>query len=185
MCVGGGVAGGGMGWGSGWGVAIHVNGVHRDGGLRVRGRVVGAGGDVLFGAKVLCGGVPEGEWPNASGFGGGRWSEGSWHVPDYAPCYASYCNLLSHALLLPHPNSRFSPRPSPFPVQFKVVFDAVYNPLWTRLLLDAKAGGATPVDGLQMFVGQALEQFRLFTGGSEPPAELMERTVEESMGVKK
>ncbi|PNW80154.1 hypothetical protein CHLRE_08g380201v5 [Chlamydomonas reinhardtii] len=83
------------------------------------------------------------------------------------------------------PNTEESPVPAAVAGQFKVVFDAVYNPLWTRLLLDAKAGGATPVDGLQMFVGQALEQFRLFTGGSEPPAELMERTVEESMGVKK
>jgi shikimate 5-dehydrogenase len=61
-------------------------------------------------------------------------------------------------------------------LQFKVVFDAVYNPLWTRLLLDAKERGAVPVDGLQMFVGQALEQFRLFTG-QEPPAQLMEDTV--------
>ncbi|KAG2426447.1 hypothetical protein HXX76_011678 [Chlamydomonas incerta] len=82
------------------------------------------------------------------------------------------------------PNTEESPVPAAVAGQFKVVFDAVYNPLWTRLLLDARAGGATPVDGLQMFVGQALEQFRLFTG-AEPPAELMERTVEESMGVKK
>ncbi|KAG2452420.1 hypothetical protein HYH02_002663 [Chlamydomonas schloesseri] len=83
------------------------------------------------------------------------------------------------------PNTEESPVPAAVAGKFKVVFDAVYNPLWTRLLLDARAGGAVPVDGLQMFVGQALEQFRHFTGGVEPPAELMERTVEESMGVKK
>ncbi|GLI68149.1 hypothetical protein VaNZ11_012486 [Volvox africanus] len=80
------------------------------------------------------------------------------------------------------PHQEESPVPPQIAAQFKVVFDAVYNPLWTRLLLDARAGGATPVDGLQMFVGQALEQFRLFTGGVEPPAELMERTVLDSMG---
>ncbi len=57
----------------------------------------------------------------------------------------------------------------------------MYNPLWTRLLRDARDGGATPVDGLQMFVGQALEQFRFFTG-QEPPAHLMEQTVLDSMG---
>ncbi|EFJ45882.1 hypothetical protein VOLCADRAFT_82062 [Volvox carteri f. nagariensis] len=67
--------------------------------------------------------------------------------------------------------------------KYKVVFDAVYNPLWTRLLQDARAGGAVPVDGLQMFVGQALEQFRLFTGGLEPPAALMEKTVMDNLGV--
>ncbi|GIL79626.1 hypothetical protein Vretifemale_8933 [Volvox reticuliferus] len=80
------------------------------------------------------------------------------------------------------PHVEESPVPPQVAAQFKVVFDAVYNPLWTRLLLDARAGGATPVDGLQMFVGQALEQFRLFTGGAEPPAELMEQTVLDSMG---
>ncbi|GLC40828.1 hypothetical protein PLESTF_001042000 [Pleodorina starrii] len=80
------------------------------------------------------------------------------------------------------PNVEESPVPADVAAKFKVVFDAVYNPLWTRLLRDARDGGATPVDGLQMFVGQALEQFRFFTDGSEPPAELMERTVLDSMG---
>ncbi len=61
----------------------------------------------------------------------------------------------------------------------------MYTPVWTQLLKDAKAGGATPVDGLEMFVGQALEQFRHFTGGQEPPAALMEQTVVEAMGVKR
>ncbi|GFR49320.1 hypothetical protein Agub_g11346, partial [Astrephomene gubernaculifera] len=62
------------------------------------------------------------------------------------------------------PRQEESPVPAEVAAQFPVVFDAVYTPLHTRLLRDAAAGGATPVDGLQMFVGQALEQFRLFTG---------------------
>ena len=34
----------------------------------------------------------------------------------------------------------------------------------TRLLREAKAVGATVVSGLEMFVGQAAQQFELFTG---------------------
>ncbi|KXZ55471.1 hypothetical protein GPECTOR_2g1020 [Gonium pectorale] len=79
-----------------------------------------------------------------------------------------------------HPHEEESPVPAHVTAKYKVVFDAVYNPLWTKLLRDARDAGCTPVDGLQMFVGQALEQFRLFTG-QEPPAELMEQTVLDSM----
>lgn len=64
--------------------------------------------------------------------------------------------------------------------QFSVVFDAVYTPLWTRLLCDARDAGVVVVDGLQMFVGQAVDQFQLFTG--EPaPVELMEGVVRRAM----
>ncbi|GAX76080.1 hypothetical protein CEUSTIGMA_g3523.t1 [Chlamydomonas eustigma] len=59
---------------------------------------------------------------------------------------------------------------------FGLVFDSVYTPVWTRLLLDARDAGCEVVDGLQMFVGQAAQQFRLFTG-HEPPLELMQETL--------
>jgi 3-dehydroquinate dehydratase/shikimate dehydrogenase len=59
---------------------------------------------------------------------------------------------------------------------FGLVFDSVYTPVWTRLLLDARDEGCQVVDGLQMFVGQAAEQFRLFTG-REPPLKLMQETL--------
>jgi shikimate 5-dehydrogenase len=49
--------------------------------------------------------------------------------------------------------------------QFKVVFDAVYTPRETRLLRDAQAAGCLVADGVAMFVGQAVEQLKLFTGG--------------------
>lgn len=51
-----------------------------------------------------------------------------------------------------------------FLLQFKVVFDAVYTPRETRLLRDAAAAGCLVVDGVAMFVGQAVEQLKLFTG---------------------
>jgi len=49
-----------------------------------------------------------------------------------------------------------------------VVFDTVYNPQWTRLLVDARAAGATVVTGIEMFVRQAARQFELFTGRPAP-----------------
>ncbi len=58
--------------------------------------------------------------------------------------------------------------------QFKLVFDAVYTPRETRLLRDAAAAGCKIVDGVEMFVGQAVEQFRLFTGVEAAPVEVME-----------
>lgn len=49
-------------------------------------------------------------------------------------------------------------------LQFKVVFDAVYTPRETRLLRDAVAAGCLVAEGVAMFVGQAVEQLKLFTG---------------------
>lgn len=59
-------------------------------------------------------------------------------------------------------NPPFSPHPPK--KQFKVVFDAVYTPRETRLLRDASAAGCLVADGVAMFVGQAVEQLKLFTG---------------------
>jgi 3-dehydroquinate dehydratase/shikimate dehydrogenase len=44
------------------------------------------------------------------------------------------------------------------------VFDTVYNPAETLLLKQAKETGAKTVSGLDMFINQAAEQFKLFTG---------------------
>ncbi|TXG63533.1 hypothetical protein EZV62_010527 [Acer yangbiense] len=51
---------------------------------------------------------------------------------------------------------------------YEVVFDAVYTPRNTRLLQEAAEVGATVVSGVEMFIRQALGQFRLFTGGLAP-----------------
>jgi shikimate 5-dehydrogenase len=56
-----------------------------------------------------------------------------------------------------------------------VVFDTVYTPLTTRLLHDAQAAGARTVPGLDMFILQAAEQYRRFTG-REPDVVLMRAT---------
>ena len=45
-----------------------------------------------------------------------------------------------------------------------LAYDLVYNPLETRFLREAKAAGCELIDGLSMFLGQAVEQFRRWTG---------------------
>ena len=63
---------------------------------------------------------------------------------------------------------------------FDVVFDAVYNPLETKLLREARECGSARASGLDMFVGQAAQQFELFTG-EKAAKELMRDAVLESM----
>lgn len=46
----------------------------------------------------------------------------------------------------------------------QTVLDIIYNPIQTELLRVAKDQGATTISGLEMFVGQALEQVRLWQG---------------------
>jgi 3-dehydroquinate dehydratase/shikimate dehydrogenase len=69
---------------------------------------------------------------------------------------------------------------TPFPAeglsQYDAVFDVVYNPLQTRLLREAAAAGCRTVAGVEMFVHQAAEQFRLWTG-QEPDKTLMRNLV--------
>ncbi|MEO6725142.1 MAG: shikimate dehydrogenase [Blastocatellia bacterium] len=54
----------------------------------------------------------------------------------------------------------------------KLVYDLIYTPEETLLLRDAKATGCQTLGGLAMLVGQAVEQFRLWTG-LEPPIGVM------------
>jgi len=49
-----------------------------------------------------------------------------------------------------------------------LVFDSVYNPLDTRLLREARVVGCRTVNGLEMFVNQAVEQFELWTALPAP-----------------
>lgn len=63
-----------------------------------------------------------------------------------------------------------------------LVLDAVYNPPLTRLLSVARELGCTTISGVEMFLAQAAEQFRLFTGiavGSEEVREVWEEIMRE------
>ena len=61
------------------------------------------------------------------------------------------------------------------------VFDIVYNPLETRLLREAKAAGATAVNGVMMLVHQGAEAFRIWNN-VEPPVDVMKNAVLEALG---
>ncbi|KAI5392083.1 hypothetical protein KIW84_076755 [Lathyrus oleraceus] len=47
---------------------------------------------------------------------------------------------------------------------YSLVFDAVYTPKTTRLLREAEESGVSIVSGVEMFLGQAYEQYEKFTG---------------------
>ncbi|XP_060197864.1 bifunctional 3-dehydroquinate dehydratase/shikimate dehydrogenase, chloroplastic isoform X2 [Lycium barbarum] len=51
---------------------------------------------------------------------------------------------------------------------YTLVFDAVYTPKITRLLREAQESGAKIVTGVEMFIGQAYEQYERFTGLPAP-----------------
>ena len=62
----------------------------------------------------------------------------------------------------------------------KLVFDMVYNPLETLLLRSQRKGKDRIVNGLEMFIEQAVRQFEIFTGDSAPRA-VMERAALEAL----
>lgn len=57
------------------------------------------------------------------------------------------------------------------------VFDVVYNPLETRLLRDARESGCQTIDGLSMFIYQAVGQFELWTGTEAPIGVMREKAL--------
>ncbi|MCF8085808.1 MAG: shikimate dehydrogenase [Desulfohalobiaceae bacterium] len=56
------------------------------------------------------------------------------------------------------------PLDDPAPERFPLVYDLVYNPIRTRLLRRAEEAGCRTISGLAMFVNQAREQFRIWSG---------------------
>ncbi|MBW1788120.1 MAG: shikimate dehydrogenase [Deltaproteobacteria bacterium] len=63
-----------------------------------------------------------------------------------------------------------------------IVMDIVYNPMETKLLALARSRGCLTISGLDMFINQGAEQFRLWTG-LEPPVAVMSRAVEAALGI--
>jgi shikimate dehydrogenase len=60
------------------------------------------------------------------------------------------------------------------------VADAVYTPLWTPLLVAAKAKGASVMTGRDLAVYQAADAFELFTG-LKPPVDVIQNTFDAVM----
>jgi len=80
-----------------------------------------------------------------------------------------------------HPHIEATPFPKQYLKNDMTVFDTVYNPAETTLLRQAKQAGAKTITGLEMFVNQALAQFRFFAG-TDANAELMRKTVSKWLG---
>ena len=68
--------------------------------------------------------------------------------------------------------NRDAPAPAELLHSGLFVADAVYSPLWTPLLLSARAAGARIMTGRDLAVYQAADAFELFTGAS-PPIDVM------------
>jgi 3-dehydroquinate dehydratase/shikimate dehydrogenase len=50
----------------------------------------------------------------------------------------------------------------------RLAYDLVYNPIETRFLREAREAGSETLGGLPMLVGQAAEQYKLWTGAAAP-----------------
>jgi len=145
--------------------------------------VVGAGGAgraVAFGAKakgasVVVANRSIGRAEElAAAVGGGT---EALTLADLAAKDGAYGDILANTTSVGMaPDVDATPVPKEALAGYRLVFDAIYTPLETRLLREAKAQGAGTASGLEMFVGQAAEQFTLFTG-MEAPEELMRETV--------
>ena len=76
-----------------------------------------------------------------------------------------------------YPKIEASPVPAKYLKPSMVVFDTVYNPLETLLLKQANQADAKTVMGSEMFIGQAAEQFKLFTHKDCPMDVLRKTTI--------
>jgi len=72
---------------------------------------------------------------------------------------------------------------TPVPVSWvraRRVYDLIYNPPETLFLERARRRGLEALGGIEMFLAQGAEQFRLFTGRT-PPLEVMRRALDEAL----
>jgi len=79
-----------------------------------------------------------------------------------------------------HPDVDSCPVPEGYLNDTMTVFDTVYNPLETKLLKMAKDAGAKTVNGAEMFIRQAMAQYRIYIG-DEPDEELMRKVVSDKL----
>ncbi len=79
-----------------------------------------------------------------------------------------------------HPDVDETPLHPSFLKQGLVVFDTVYTPETTLLVKEARARGCHVITGVELFVRQAAQQFRLFTQ-REAPIELMRKAVKRAL----
>jgi 3-dehydroquinate dehydratase/shikimate dehydrogenase len=79
------------------------------------------------------------------------------------------------------PNVDASPVPAALFKPEMTAFDTVYTPLHTRFLQDAQAAGASVVNGAEMFIRQAMAQYRIYLD-KEPDEPTMRKIVFDKLG---
>jgi 3-dehydroquinate dehydratase/shikimate dehydrogenase len=67
-----------------------------------------------------------------------------------------------------HPNVDSEPYDMHYVRPGSIVFESVYNPEQTLLVKEAKKRGCRIISGVEMFIGQAALQYKLFTGRDAP-----------------
>ena len=78
-----------------------------------------------------------------------------------------------------HPKVNETPFEAKHLRPYMVVFDTVYNPENTLLVKEAQDVGCKIVTGVEMFVRQAAEQFKIWHG-KEPPAGVMRAALKQA-----
>lgn len=92
----------------------------------------------------------------------------------------SNCDILINATSVGmHPNTDATPFPIELLKKEMLVFDVVYNPLETKLIKEAKLKGCETVQGIEMFLGQAFEQFRIWNGFEAPKEKMRAALIDE------
>jgi 3-dehydroquinate dehydratase/shikimate dehydrogenase len=80
-----------------------------------------------------------------------------------------------------HPNVDETPFDRRFLRPTTIVFDTVYNPENTLLIKEARQQSCPIISGVEMFIGQAALQFKLFTG-HDAPTEIMRQEMKRAIG---
>lgn len=93
---------------------------------------------------------------------------GAGHVGTWPPASGAWDLLVNCTPIGMHPHVNESPVPAAS-LGGGLVYDLVYNPQETCLLRDAAAAGCATIGGLDMLVGQAVEQFSWWTGTQPDP----------------
>ena len=102
-------------------------------------------------------------------------------IPWNALAGQSFDALIQSTPVGMHPNEGDTLFPGGIPAG--LVFDMVYNPLETTLLRHARQQGKQTIQGLEMFLEQAVAQFELWTGARAPRTTMRDAVLEVLQGV--
>lgn len=97
---------------------------------------------------------------------------------------AEYEILINATPVGMHPNLDESPMDPKWFAKKTIVFDTVYNPEQTLFIKHARAADCVTVTGVDMFVRQAEQQFKLFTG-KDPDVDLIRDVIKKSISAAK